>query len=379
MADVVFKAYWYPASGTFFDGQYLDDLQTVNITTGRKNVQDPYKAGTANIEGRNPADLPVIEVGDFLRIEAYPPDESVQYFMFQGRIADVQIQYGFVPALDRYTIFAEDALANAGRLNVNGSWVAGITTAEAADDILAGTGVPITFPTPLKAGASKVSAQTLTNANLLTVLNELIATEQGSITGGASDSIIWQGRQEFTVSNPSALFTDDPQEVSVTPQIAYDVLNFASLADNVAAKVIVTPEGLAPQTFGSGTKSFEMKSYDQTTSQAGDLAAYVQSTLTQATDVPYSISSRTSLQSDLFLIALASTGAQERNFVEVELRGTIYNCIINGATVSSDPQDTRVQLYLFAADLSAFFVLDDDFYGVLQTDGPPAFNNKLGF
>jgi hypothetical protein len=379
MADVVFKAYWYPASGTFFDGQYLDDLQTVNITTGRKNVQDPYKAGTANIEGRNPADLPVIEVGDFLRIEAYPPDESVQYFMFQGRIADVQIQYGFVPALDRYTIFAEDALANAGRLNVNGSWVAGITTAEAADDILAGTGVPITFPTPLKAGASKVSAQTLTNANLLTVLNELIATEQGSITGGASDSIIWQGRQEFTVSNPSALFTDDPQEVSVTPQIAYDVLNFASLADNVAAKVIVTPEGLAPQTFGSGTKSFEMKSYDQTTSQAGDLAAYVQSTLTQATDVPYSISSRTSLQSDLFLIALASTGAQERNFVEVELRGTIYNCIINGATVSSDPQDTRVQLYLFAADLSAFFVLDDDFYGVLQDDGPPAFNNKLGF
>jgi hypothetical protein len=379
MADVIFKAYWYPSGGTFFDGQYLDDLQTVNITTGRKNVQDPYKAGTANIEGRNPADLPVIEVGDFLRIEAYPPDESVQYFMFQGRIADVQIQYGFVPALDRYTIFAEDALANAGRLNVNGSWVAGITTAEAADDILAGTGVPITFPTPLKAGASKVSAQTLTNANLLTVLNELIATEQGSITGGAADSIIWQGRQEFTVSNPSAKFTDDPQEVSVTPQIAYDVLNFASLADNVAAKVIVTPEGLAPQTFGSGTKSFEMNSYDQTTSQAGDLAAYVQSTLTQATDVPFSISSRTSLQSDLFLIALASTGAQERLFVEVELRGTIYNCIINGATVSSDPQDTRVQLYLFAADLSAFFVLDDDFYGVLQTDGPPAFNNKLGF
>jgi hypothetical protein len=29
--------------------------------------------------------------------------------------------------------------------------------------------------------------------------------------------------------------------------------------------------------------------------------------------------------------------------------------------------------------LSAFFVLDDNFYGVLQDDGPPAFNNKLGF
>jgi hypothetical protein len=379
MADVVFKAYWYPASGTFFDGQYLDDLQTVNITTGRKGVQDPYKAGTANIEGRNPADLPVIEVGDFLIVEAYPPDESLQYIMFNGRIADVQIQFGFVPALDRYTIFAEDALANAGRLNVNGSWVAGITTAEAAEDILAGTGVPIVFLTPALAGASKVSAQTLTNANLLTVLNELMATEQGNLSSASNDQIQWQGRNELTVSNPSAIFTDDPAGVSVTPQVVYDVLNFASLADNVATKVIVTPEGLAPQTFGSGTKSFEMKSYDQTTSQAGDLAAYVQSTLTQATDVPFSISTRTSLQSDLFILYLADSGPRARLFVEVELRGTIYNCIINGATVSSDPSDTRVQLYLYAADLSAFFVLDDDFYGRLQDDGPPAFNNKLGF
>jgi hypothetical protein len=379
MAEAIFKAYWYPASGTFFDGEYLDDLQTVSITTGRVGVQDPYRAGTASITGRNPSDLPAIEVGDFLWVEAYPPDLSVQYYMFLGRVADVQIQYGFIDSMDTYTIIGENALANAGRLNVSGSWAAGITTAEAADEILAGTGVPITFPTPSKAGASKVSAQTLTNANLLTVLNELIATEQGSITGGAGDSIIWQGRQEFTVSNPSALFTDDPQEISVVTQLRYDTLNFASLADNVANKVIVSPDGLAPQTFGTGTKSFEMKSYDQTTSQAGDLAAYVQSTLTQATDVPFLVSARTSMQTDLFLLALASTGEQERLFVQVELRGTVYNCIVNGATVSADPSDTRVSLNLFAADLSSFFVLDDDFYGRLQDDGPPAFNNKLGF
>jgi hypothetical protein len=379
MAEVVFKAYWYPSGGTYFDGQYLDDLQTVNITSGRVGVQDPYRAGTANIGGRNPSDLPVIEIGDFLIVEAYPPDESLQFVMFQGRIANVEVQFGFLPSLDRYTIFAEDALANAGRLNTSGSWAAGITTAEAAEDILTGTGVPIVFITPALAGASKVSAQSLTNVNLLTVLNDLIATEQGNLTSASDDQIQWQGRREFTVSNPSALFTDDPAEVSITPQISYDVLNFASLADNVANKVTVTPEGLAPQTFGTGTKSFELKSYDQTTSQAGDLAAYVQSTLTQATDVPYSISSRTSMQSDLFLLALAATGPRERLFVQVELRGTVYNCIINGATVSSDPSDTRVQLNLFAADLSSFLVLDDSFYGRLQDDGPPAYNNKLGF
>jgi hypothetical protein len=81
----------------------------------------------------------------------------------------------------------------------------------------------------------------------------------------------------------------------------------------------------------------------------------------------------------LFLLALASTGTIERSFVQVELRGTVYNCIINGSTVSADPSDTRVQLNLFAAELSAFFVLDNSFYGRLQDNGPPAYNNKLGF
>ena len=379
MAEAIFKAYWYPADGDYFDGEYLSDLQTVNITRGRVGVQDPYKASTASIGGRNPSDLPAIQVGDFLWVEAYPPDESVQFYMLLGRIADVQIEYGFVENMDSYTILVEDALANAGRLNASGSWAAGITTAEAADDFLAGTGVAINFIDPALAGASKVSAQTLTNANLLNVLNQLMATEQGNLVGVSNDEIQWQGRREFNIQNPLAKFTDNPAEISVTPQCKYDTLNFASLADNVANKVIVTPEGLAPQSFGTGLKSFEMNSYDQTTSQAGDLAAYVQSTLTQATDVPFSISARTSQQDNLSLLAMASTGVIERSFVQIELRGNVYNCIINGSTVTANPSDTRVTLNLFAADLSSFFVLDDGFYGRLQDDGPPAFNNKLGF
>jgi hypothetical protein len=379
MAEAVFKAYWYPSDGSFFSGQYLDDLQTANVTRGRIGVQDPFKSATTTISGRNPSDLPAIKVGDFLVVEAYPPDESIQYIMFSGRVADVQIEFGTVPVMDRWTILAEDALANAGRLNVSGSWVAGITTAEAADDILAGTGVPIVFIDPLLAGSSKVSAQTLENQNLLQVLNQLIATEQGKLHGAQEDRIQWLGRKELNPGFAQARFTDDPAEISITSQLKYDTLNFASLADNVANKVIVTPEGLAPQSFGTGTKSFELNSYDQTTSQAGDLAAYVQSTLTQATEVPFSISARTSYQDDLLLLQLAATGPISGQFVEVELRGTMFSCIINGSSVSSDPSDTRVQLNLYAADLSSFLVLDDVYFGRLQDDGPPAFNNKLGF
>jgi hypothetical protein len=379
MTQAIFKAYWYPSGGTYFDGQYLDDLQTVNITKGRVNVQDPFKAATTSIGGRDPSDLPAISVGDFLMVEAYPADLSVQYIMFVGRIADVQIEYGIVPAMDRWTILGEDALANAGRLNVTGSWLDGVTTAEAAEDILTGSGVPISIIDPLLAGSSFVSAQTITNGNVLGVLNQLIATEQGRLYGAQNDAIQWLGRDELNQGFPLVRFTDDPQPISIYDQAKYDTLNFASLADNLANKVTVTPEGLAPQTFGSGTKSFEMNSYDQNTSQALSLAAYVQSTLTQASDVPFSISARTSQQSNLALLALATTGPQVGYFVEIELRGTTYSCVINGSTVSSDPSDTRVQLNLFAADLTAFFIIGDDYFGRLQDDGPPAFNNKLGF
>jgi hypothetical protein len=95
--------------------------------------------------------------------------------------------------------------------------------------------------------------------------------------------------------------------------------------------------------------------------------------------VPFKISARISQQDNLSLLAMAGTGVIERSFVQIELRGNVYNCIINGSTVTATPSDTRVSLNLFAADLSAFFVLDDGFYGRLQDDGPPAFNNKLGF
>jgi hypothetical protein len=61
------------------------------------------------------------------------------------------------------------------------------------------------------------------------------------------------------------------------------------------------------------------------------------------------------------------------------LRGVTYQCLIEGVQISSTPSDTRFTFTLSAAASQAFFILDDNFYGRLQDNGPPAFNNKLGF
>jgi hypothetical protein len=56
----------------------------------------------------------------------------------------------------------------------------------------------------------------------------------------------------------------------------------------------------------------------------------------------------------------------------VVLRGVRYQAVVNGATVSADPSDTRVLLNLISASVYNFFRLDSAVYGILDT-------SKLGF
>jgi hypothetical protein len=56
----------------------------------------------------------------------------------------------------------------------------------------------------------------------------------------------------------------------------------------------------------------------------------------------------------------------------VEFRGTIYQCIIEGVTMSATPAGARFTFYLSGADLNQYLILDDLFYGKLDS-------NKLGY
>lgn len=347
----------------------INDVQSLNITEGRVSVQDPFRTGVAILEGINPQNLPIIEIGNTVII--YGKDGATDEFQYIGTVANFQIDYGIVENLDRWTIELEDSLANAGRLNTNTSWSSGSTTYQAAQALATSAGLTISAPlTP--AGSSLVSAQTITNGNVLSVLQQLIMTEQGRIYSINNNNITWIGRGAITNKTPYAEFNDGTLSPTVfISQLKYDGVQFASLADNYATKVVVTPEGLAPQTAGSGTRSFEVSSYDQTTSQATDLAGFVQSTLKEATDVPYSVTCLLSQQSNFetFSVLNASSVA---GFVNVVLRGTRYVCVVNGWSMSATPEDTRFTYNLSAASVYQFFILNDTFFGILD-------KGKLGF
>jgi hypothetical protein len=238
------------------------------------------------------------------------------------------------------------------------------------------TGVGLSYPIS-PTGSSKVSAYSWANENALNIVNTLIATEQGRIVSAASvgaKDVEWYNRSVLNLLGEICVFTDGSAFVS-GPQGRFQEIVFRSRADSFFTKTIVEPEGLASQSAGSGSRVFTMQSYDQTTAQAGDLAAYVLATLDVSQDVPANISYIVESQ-DVAVGEFAIRSALDTlggvRTIKIVLRGQVYTCFVEGYTYSATPSQTRIRLNLSSSEAAVGFVLDDANFGVLDT-------SKLGF
>jgi hypothetical protein len=360
----------YRVTHTAGSATVLTNVQNLTITRGRVQVQDPFKAGTTTITGRVPSGLPTIKIGDQIQIEALNPSATVIGSMFIGLVSDFRVTYGEVTNMDTWTIYAEDALAQAGRAltTASGAFAAGDTTAVAAGKIATDAGIPLVFQA-FSVSGSKVSAQSLPNTNALNIIQQLIFTEQGRLyVNPTLNEIVWVNR-DF-VSSYDIVFTDGTLASGPQP-VKYDQLQFYSQADSFFDRVTITPEGLAAQTSGSGDRVFTGNSYDDTTSQAGNLADYVKATLSVQDAKPQTISVNSEAQSNdecLRLFFASGSNALAR----VVLRGVSYSVFVEGATLSASPDQTRITYNLVSSDALSFFILDSAVLGVLDI-------NKLGF
>lgn len=353
----------------------LTDVQNVVVNTGRIQIQDPFRGSTATISGRNPQNLPALEIGTnvYIQILRSPSYGSFVYF---GKITNIEVLYGEVANMDTWTIQLEDALALAGRTITSNtfSWSAGIRTDAAASLAGVDAGVPVynywqtLSYTPQ--GQSFVSAQSLPNSNLLAVLNQLATTEQGRMISAGYDQVGWINRSDLGQNAFVTSFTDG--SLSATYAVTkYNEIRFASLGDSSYTKATVEPEGLAAQTRGAGVRDFVAKSYDQTTTQAQNLADYILATLDVNTAAPLTISCISEVQvNDALIDAFQTT--QFGNKAELILRGQRYNLFLNGATLTATPEQVRVTFNVVSSEAQNFFILDSATFGVLD-------QNRLGF
>jgi hypothetical protein len=348
----------------------LDNVQSLTITRGRTQVQDPFKAGTASISGRVPSGLPTVNIGDEILVQALSSVGTILGSIFIGKVADLRLQFGEVTNMDTWIIYAEDALAEAGRAltTASGGFAAGDTTWEAAEKIALDAGIPLVLVAGSTSG-STVSAQSLPNTNALNVLQQLVFTEQGRIyTDPTSNDILWVDRGTIT---PYDIEFTDGTLVTFPNTVSYSELQFYSQADSYFTKIVIQPDGSAAQVSGSGERVFSANSFDETTSQAGNLADYVGATLSVQNAKPQSISilSESQINNEcLRLFFVSGSNALSR----VILRGSSYEVFLEGATLTGNPDQTRITYNLVSADALSFFILDSTTLGVLD-------QNKLGF
>jgi hypothetical protein len=164
----------------------------------------------------------------------------------------------------------------------------------------------------------------------------------------------------------------------------YNQIQFLSLADNFYTQVTVTPESYSAATVTkSGAtvpyRTYQNNTFNSSTSQATDLANYLLGNYGTSRFAITSISASQRAQGDGSLLdqvgmigadsgIYACIGAQ----VNVVFRGTTFVCVVEGCTVSGNPDDTNYTFHVSGADLNAYLLLNNAVFGKLD-------NNKLGY
>ena len=357
----------------------LNDIQEINIEQGRQWTTDPYDAGRMIIRCRNIAGWgsPNPKIGQRIRCNITPTGGSAINF-FVGRITDVQIEYGNLPAMDVAVITCESALGYLARRQLTAQALTQKNTTEQAYDAVVASGVPVTAA--YVTGLSTASAQTYTG-NLLDLVNELVPnTEYGRIVQYGS-AVATQPTVKFLPRNKtvsSIIATDDPTAGALL--IRYHSITFTSGQDNHYTQVTVQPQGLATQvsTNGSTYYGLTVSSLDYTTGQALSHAQYLVSnfsnTDSEIAGFTWRLSNNGQMDNTQKQLNLADfvSEYQVGSLVTLDFRGTFYKAVLEGVNITITGDDIEFDCYLSPKDLNSYLILNDADFGQLN-------ENKLGF
>jgi hypothetical protein len=160
----------------------------------------------------------------------------------------------------------------------------------------------------------------------------------------------------------------------------YNQINFDSLADNFYTQVTVTPEsfGAATVTKSGATtpyRTYQTNTLNASTAQATDFANYLLGNYGTAKFAISSFTCMAEAQSSFQLDKIGYLALLTRapgTQVAVTFRGTTFQCIIEGVTMSATPAGASFTYFVSGADLNAYLLLDNTVFGTLD-------NNKLGY
>lgn len=351
--------YWEIRKGSG-GGTLLNNVTNVVMTKGRRVLSDNYASGYCTVIGKNPSTLPTLAIGDTVTCTLFNPNQSpTGTSAFTFRVADFRVVYGIRPNMDEWELVLEDAFSRLGRAIIDRDWPVGRGCFQEFESIV--TSLGISYGVVANDFDKLMSAQTLVNQSALSIVQTITNTAQ-ALLFATGDTITWytQGWQRFTN------FVNYSDAGGAATR--YQQLNFFSMADNLANKVVVTVNGSPSATVGSGVYAYQIDTYARNATEATNIGGYVSGALSVQTQAPNQmtvvLNNETSSRT---LSALANNSG-----VNITLRGTTYQATVIGFSISSDTTTTRVTLNLSSTAFYNFLILDNTLYGTLD-------NNRLGF
>lgn len=355
----------------------LTNVQNIQFSIGRQAQLEQIKASTGSFEMRYPtgyaSPITGLVSGTGVQIEN---TTGAPYTIFTGRISDVTTQWGIpfaggVGQEDYLQATFEGAFSAAGRLEGNGYVMPAGRIMDQANTATIETGMTIGYSSTFT---------TLAGTTVSGTWGDWIARVCQSTNSRIQDSILLDFvdiRDPFNFGTTPIGFSDVANDA--TNQV-YNQINFDSLADNFYTQVTVTPESFPAATVtktgaASPFRTYQTNTLNNSTSQAKDYADFLLGTYGEPRFAISSFSCMAEAQSSFqldkvgdFALLARAPGTQ----VAVTFRGTTYQCLIEGVTMSATPAGAMFTYYVSGADLNAFLRLDNTVFGVLDA-------NRLGY
>ena len=357
----------------------LTNLQGIQISLGRGAQLDQVKASTATFELRYPtgyaSPVTALVSGTYIKIEN---TTGSAYTIWRGRISDVSARYGIpfvsgVGQADFLSVTCEGNFAAVGRMQGENYAMAAGGLSQQCLDAYNESGVEIQFIT---SGGEPQMAATTVSSTWADWVARAALTVNARLWDSSTANGSWIVSPFF--SNVSTVNFSDTEN-NATNQI-YNQINFDSLSDNFYTQIQVDPEsyGVATVTQAGASlpyRTYQVNTLNDSTSQATDYANYL---LANYGTAQFAISSFTCMAEAQSSFQLDKIGYESLmpqapgTQVSVAFRGTTYQCIIEGVTMSATPAGASFTYFVSGADLNAYLILDNTVFGTLDY-------NKLGY
>ena len=357
---------------------YLEDPEdlttwviSADMNVGRHRIIDRWEPSSVTVVLRNPQNTHALEVGRYIIVNG-----------IGFSIVSIQRTYG-IP----YDSGTQNAPADLVTItgSSSGLWAAArikyVNYTAAADTIkeyayvatqnISGGAAP-TFYGP--AWDTFTCKATNFNGTSLDLLNSILTGVVGYVQDpGGFESLIANNPINLAssgalASTTGANFTDTGNQNSSTKTYFYDEIQFLANTETAAGQVIYTfnvGANTVTSTSGAGNQ-YQTNTLLDTGSQAQQAADVLFAILNVATIGPYAVSTTSAVYGSFNLPTQAAYDLIGK-LITVTFRGTTYNAICEGFSVSQDLNRARYTFYLSPA-LANPLILDSTAFGILDTN-----------